>query len=112
MTAGRLPCIGAKSRQEIWRSAWRSTNPPCSKPCCLTLEWPKRQTASSPLLIGRAVKASAAKWRRWAVFAVARAPDAMDLKDRLAAVRPFAADTHFGVREWAWIAARPYLAAD
>lgn len=50
--------------------------------------------------------------RSWAVFAVARAPDAMDLKDRLAAVRPFAADTHFGAREWAWIAARPYLAAD
>lgn len=50
--------------------------------------------------------------RSWAVFVIGRAPDEIALKDRLAAVRPFAADTHFGVREWAWIAVRPYLAAD
>lgn len=50
--------------------------------------------------------------RSWAVFVVARAQDEIALKDRLTAVRPFAADTHFGVREWAWLAVRPYVAAD
>lgn len=50
--------------------------------------------------------------RSWAVFVLGRAADQITLADRLAAVRPFAADAHFGVREWAWIAVRPYLAAD
>ncbi|WP_265706478.1 DNA alkylation repair protein [Verminephrobacter aporrectodeae] len=50
--------------------------------------------------------------RSWAAFVVARAADGMALEERLAAVRAFAADTHFGVREWAWMATRPYLAAD
>jgi 3-methyladenine DNA glycosylase AlkC len=35
-----------------------------------------------------------------------------NLNARLEAMRIFAADTHFGVREIAWMAARPYIAAE
>ncbi|WP_244100093.1 DNA alkylation repair protein [Burkholderia anthina] len=50
--------------------------------------------------------------RSWAAFAVTRADADLGLCTRLDAVRPYAADTHFGVREWAWIAVRPYVSAD
>lgn len=47
--------------------------------------------------------------RGWMCFAVqARASDSPT--SRLSAIRAFAADPHFGVREWAWMATRPYLA--
>ncbi|CAN7386318.1 DNA alkylation repair protein [Ensifer adhaerens] len=49
--------------------------------------------------------------RGWACFVVA-ARENMTLAERLAAIRPLADDSHFGVREWAWIAVRPHLAAD
>lgn len=49
--------------------------------------------------------------RGWACYMVAAHPD-LKTKDRLLAIRPFADDEHFGVREWAWIAVRPQLAAD
>ncbi|WP_269504744.1 DNA alkylation repair protein [Burkholderia sp. IMCC1007] len=50
--------------------------------------------------------------RSWAAFAVTRAAADLGLRARLDAVRPYAADSHFGVREWAWIAVRPYVATD
>ena len=46
--------------------------------------------------------------RNWATFALVAAPS-RSLADRLMIVRPFAADTHFGVRECAWMAVRPAL---
>ncbi len=43
--------------------------------------------------------------RCWAAYVVGL-DDKLTLKDKLAAIRPFAADEHFGVREIAWMATR------
>ena len=45
----------------------------------------------------------------WAAFASVMG---FGLNDTHKAIRPFADDPHFGVREWAWMAARPTLAED
>jgi len=46
--------------------------------------------------------------RSWAAFA-AVSGDSRAFHDQLAAIRPFAADGHFGVREVAWLALRPQI---
>lgn len=50
--------------------------------------------------------------RSWAAFATAGLHEGGPIAAALAAARPFAADGHFGVREWAWLAVRPAIAAD
>ena len=49
--------------------------------------------------------------RGWAAFAIGQDIN-ISGQDRIAAMRPFAADTHFGVREWAWMAVRAIMVTD
>lgn len=50
--------------------------------------------------------------RGWACFAFAAESTSDDAERLLGRIRPAADDPHFAVREWAWMAARPLLAAD
>jgi 3-methyladenine DNA glycosylase AlkC len=49
--------------------------------------------------------------RGWVAYALAALPG-LSLEERLEAIRTLADDDHFGVREWAWLALRPAVAAD
>ncbi len=46
--------------------------------------------------------------RGWVAYALAAAPNG-PFTERLQAMAPLAADAHFGVREWAWLALRPHV---
>jgi 3-methyladenine DNA glycosylase AlkC len=48
--------------------------------------------------------------RGWAAYLLAAIPD-LSLDQRLNSIRSLADDHHFGVREWSWLAVRPYVAA-
>lgn len=48
--------------------------------------------------------------RGWAAYSLAAIPD-RSLEQRLSSIQSLADDNHFGVREWSWLAVRPYVAA-
>jgi 3-methyladenine DNA glycosylase AlkC len=48
--------------------------------------------------------------RGWVAYLMAAIPD-LSLDQRLNLIRPLANDSHFGVREWSWLAVRPYVTA-
>jgi 3-methyladenine DNA glycosylase AlkC len=47
--------------------------------------------------------------RCWATYMIGKNPT-LTISEMLKAIQPFAADTHFGVREIAWMAVRPMIA--
>lgn len=49
--------------------------------------------------------------RSWACFVLAKA-NIPSFEKRLESIRPFADDSHFGVREWAWLAMRNHIASN
>ena len=49
--------------------------------------------------------------RCWAAYIIGLNPH-LDVTEKLEQIRPFAADTHFGVREIAWMAVRDSIRAD
>jgi 3-methyladenine DNA glycosylase AlkC len=69
-----------------------------------------REQGESPARMALAGHASDTA-RGWAAFLIGRQAHAT-LEEKLEQLRPFADDSHFGVREWAWMAVRPDVAAD
>nr|WP_319247635.1 DNA alkylation repair protein [uncultured Celeribacter sp.] len=49
--------------------------------------------------------------RGWGAYLIALNPE-LSLPGKIEAMRPFAGDPHFGVREWAWLALRPDIVAE
>jgi hypothetical protein len=79
----------------------------------------QRYRRAGALLLEKYGEAAYAHWPRadrndiyrgWQAFAIAAA--GLDVGNAFAAAIPFAADPHFGVREWAWLAVRDHVVAE
>lgn len=100
-----LPEIGADALAEMERGAATGI----SKRMSLAARLIREKLGDSAL--DRLGRRQSDTVRGWACFMIG-ATDAMPLHDRLSAIRPYADDRHFGVREWSWMAVRPHLAAE
>lgn len=77
-----------------------------------------RMQGAATLLRAHAL-GDAAQWREhrsdtvrgWACYLIGSDPR-LSLEHKLDALRALADDGHFGVREWAWLAVRPHIAAE
>lgn len=76
---------------------------------CLAQVTPIKPSPRSPF--GKLLRHPSDVVRSWACFAITYA-DGASLAQRMAALRPLAADLHFGVREAAWMALRPAVEAE
>lgn len=89
----RLPTLKPMQRHGvIARALWHAG-------CC-----------AQPALQGRLASHCSDLARQWAALQVGF--DHLSLAERLQCIRPFAADPHFGVREFAWMAVRDAVAAE
>lgn len=100
-----LPETGADAVAEMQNAAKKGITQRMSLAARLILHWHGLHA------LGRLLDHRSDTVRGWACFLIGAA-EGMSLGDRLAAIRPLADDSHFGVREWAWMAVRPYIAAD
>lgn len=66
-----------------------------------------RLISSQPRLIERCAAHPSDTVRGWACYAIHE--HSRDVEEALSAIEPLAADPHFGVREWAWLAIRPRI---
>lgn len=62
-------------------------------------------------VVRQTIRSASDTVRGWGAFAVGQI-NGLPFDDRMDLVKPFADDSHFAVREWAWLATRPAVIAE